>query len=221
MREIDKDKLEVIKEKYKEFAAFLDGITIEEIEKEYSRSVLKEFTNELSNIKVRSISYEISKLIQKKKEEEYPDLLGIHHYPVLKEIDFLPEEKKLELDGFLARFRIGNYLTGLSRIMFSEDLKRFEEFLMEKKVVEEKFYVCCPLCNNGWISKLLSNEEKVKVEALVNDKKNRDKFEMLEEYLQYYCSGCENEPDIERMNVVSFGRKLKVIQERDKSLDNV
>ncbi|WP_088362626.1 hypothetical protein [Bacillus cereus] len=221
MRKIDKDKLEVIKEKYKEFAAFLDRITIEEIEKEYSRSELKEFTDDLSKIKVRSLSYEISKLIQKKKEEEYPELLGIHHYPVLKEIDFLTEKKKLELDGFLARFRVGNYLTGLSRIMFSNDLKRFEEFLIEKKVVEEKFYAFCPLCNSGWISMLLSKEEKELVEALLEDKKSENKYELLGEFLQYYCSECDNEQDIERITVVNFGRKLKVIQERDKTLDKV
>lgn len=221
MSTISKDKLEVIKEKYKEFAAFLDGIAIEEIEKEYSRSDLKELSKELSNINLRSFSYEITKMIQKKKEEEYPELLGIHHYPVLKEIDFLSEEKKLELDKFLARFVVGNELSGLSRLMYSKDLKRFEEFLIEKRIAEVKFYACCPICDSGWISKLLTIEEKKLVETLVEDKKNEDRSEILEMYLQYCCSQCDEEPDFERIDTVNFGRLLKIVQGRDTSLDRV
>ncbi|MED2737060.1 hypothetical protein [Bacillus toyonensis] len=213
--------LEVIKEKYKEFAAFLDGIAIEEIEKECSRSELKDLSKELSNINLRSFSYEITKMIQKKKEEEYPELLGIHHYPVLKEIDFLSEDKKLELDKFLARFVVGNELSGLSRMMYSNDLKRLEEFLIEKGIAEAKFYACCTTCGGGWISKLLTIDEKKLVETLLEDKKNEDRSEMLEGYLEYYCSQCDDEPDIERIDTVNFGRLLKIVQGRDKSLDNV
>lgn len=216
-----KEKLEVIKERYREFATFLDGIAIEEIEKEYSRSELKELSKELSNINLRSFSYEITKMIQKKKEEEYPELLGIHHYPVLKEIDFLSEDKKLELDKFLARFVVGNELSGLSRMMYSKDLKRFEEFLIEKGIAEAKFYAFCPRCHSGWISRLLTLEEMKLVEALLKDKKNEDRSENLEGYLEYCCSQCDEEAEFERIDTVNFGRLLKIVQGRNKSLDNV
>lgn len=77
--------------KHEEFNSFLREINVKDFE-QYDRATLKEFNEELrKHTNFRILSLEISEIIDRKKKEEYPKLLGVHHYPEIKKIDFLSE----------------------------------------------------------------------------------------------------------------------------------
>lgn len=104
-----KRELKEIVDKYKEFKDYLGGINIEIFEK-FSREELKEFSKALyDNESKRYLQGELSDIIDKKKKEEYPELLGVHHYPKLKEIDFLSEEDKIKLDNLFISFGLNSF----------------------------------------------------------------------------------------------------------------
>lgn len=103
-------ELQTIINKYQEFDSFLKGINVEDFKK-YSRAELKEFYEELRKYTFfRSLSLEVSKIMEEKKKEEYPELLEVHHYPDIKEIDFLSEEDRIKLDNYLAGLGFHHYL---------------------------------------------------------------------------------------------------------------
>ena len=214
--------LEKIKEKFIEFSTYLESIDLNDLRKKHTRAELKKLSEDLYSINIRSLAYEIKKIVDEMKKEEFPELLGVHHFPVLKEIDFLTEEKKIELDEHLARFRAGNYLYGLRNVIRDSDkVKMVEQFLLEKGIVEDRYYVLCPVCGTGHISDELNKEEKAKLEEVIRDLNHNEREEKLEKYLQYICMDCETEADIKNLTSLYFKTVYKMMQERDKSLDHV
>jgi len=96
--------LQTIINKYNEFGTYLKEININEF-KQFSREELIEFKNELSSyFSFRYLTSEINDIIEDKKLQEYPELLGVHHYPEIKELDYISEEDKIKLDNFLVEW---------------------------------------------------------------------------------------------------------------------
>lgn len=216
-------KEEILK-KYNELNEFLQGIDIETLQKEYTRSELKELQSAIYGVKLRSLAYEISEVVDKMKKEEYPELLGVHHYPGLKEIDFLSEKQKIELDKYLVKFRKGNYVSNLWRIGNDSKLaKKIEQFLIDKGIVEKVFYVNCSRCSDNYLSKQLTETEKLELDELFKDpSKIEERQDKLEDGTLYeYCDECSYEINFERPSLLQYAELLKLVKERDKSLDNV
>lgn len=131
--------METLIEKYKEFYDYVSNFDMEEVKDKYSRQEIDNFIKDIDGINKRYITSELRKISKEKKEEEYPELLGVHNFPILREIDFLGERKKLELDKYLVMFRLGTYLSeqGLYRIV-GDDVERLVNWLIEKEIVEKE-----------------------------------------------------------------------------------
>lgn len=213
---------EEIKTKYQEFNTYLESIDLQDLRKKHSREELKKLSKELYAIEIRSLAYELSKITEEMKKEEFPQLLGVHRYPVLKEIDFLTEEEKIKLDKHLVMVRKGNYLYGLHNVTRnSEKVKMILKFLLERGVVEESYFALCPRCGSGHISAQLGKNEKEKLDIVMKDKNHSERDEVLEKYLEYVCMDCDSEPNVEHLSELFYKTVHKMMIERDKSLDNV
>lgn len=214
------NELEQILDTYKKFAKYLDAVDLNELRTKFTRREMDNFSLNIYSIKTRNLGYDTSKLVKEWKKEEYPELLGVHSYPVIKEIDFLNENQKLSLDKHLAKMRVGNHLYGLYNVTRdSEKTKLVETFLVEKEIVDEGYYAICPQCNSSHLSGRLNKEEKDKLISLVKDPSYVEREELLEKYLEYNCIDCESCTDMNEMSEIKFKADFTLMLERDKSLD--
>lgn len=211
--------------KYTEFNEFLMSISLDGLRSSFSRQDLNEFKGELYNIKLRSLAYEISDMTEQMKLEEFPELLGVHHYPVLKEITFMTEEEKKKLDEQLIRFRVGDYVSGLWR--YTKKEKELEEFLLEHKVISKRYIVDCN-CEEYWLSDVMSQDEKEKLETIINKENYEDAdYEHYHKMVHSYCDECGDDCDLDYVKQkfknghMRFKEMLRMDMERDSSLDNV
>ncbi|MFF2531609.1 hypothetical protein ACFVS2_22135 [Brevibacillus sp. NPDC058079] len=212
--------------KYIEFKQFLDEINIEDLNS-LTRHELIELQEQLRDVKHRYLSVEIGKIIEAKKVEEFPQILGIHHYPDLKEIDFLSEETKLKLDKHLIHFRVGEHFNSFYKFAQSnERLEKLENFLVEKGIAERFYILLCPHCSQGYLTEPLLKNEFELLEKDIKAIENDEEFEMFEcdGRIDRYCMTCEDYADLtklkdeERFIVKDI---LKMAKERDTTYDHV
>ncbi|MCK2000348.1 hypothetical protein MZM54_02955 [[Brevibacterium] frigoritolerans] len=218
------NELEQILDKYKEFAKYLEKVDLNKLRTKFTRRELDNFSLEIYSIKTRNLGYDTSKLVKEWKNEEYPELLGVHSYPIIKEIDFLTESQKLALDKHLAKMRVGNQLYGLYNVTRdSEKTKLVESFLVDNEIVDEGYYAICPQCKSSHLSGRLNKEEKEELITNVNDQNLVEREEVLEKYLEYNCVDmyCENSTDLTQMTEINFKSDYTLILERDKRLELV
>lgn len=217
------DQRNEIIDQFNAFQQFLDGIDIQDLAK-LSRNELTEFKSKLTEIKLRSFTYELSQLIDKKKVEEYPELLGVHHYPELKEINFMSDAKKLELDKHLAMLRVGNYINRLYSYA-GDNVAMLEAFLMEKGIAEQYFIVLCPHCADGHLSSPMLKATLDNLVDEINMAESDEVFENLEAEgkLESNCSECEDQVDLTILKDRGLQTKkyMKLAKPRDRRLDNV
>jgi len=212
-----------ILQRFEEFKEYLNGIDLESIKQKHTRAELKEFSKQLYNVKVRSLAYEVNQTAEEMKKEEFPQLLGVHRYPIINEMEFLTENQKIELDKFLVMIRKGGYVSGLWKISNkAEVIKKIEQYLIEKGVVEEQFVVNCPNCSGERMSSMMNTEEKAKLEALLSKEPSWERYEELEGLLHYVCNECDTELNLEKIKVQNIKYKtfLKLVMERDTTLDH-
>ncbi|PGM92284.1 hypothetical protein [Bacillus cereus] len=222
------DIREQVLTKYKEFNEFLDSISLDDLRKQFNRHELNEFVSVLYKFKLRSLAYDINQMTKQLKLEEFPQLLGVHRFPILREIDFMTEEKKIEFDKELVRFRVGNYLPYLGR--YTDEIDKLEQFLLENGVIEKKYVVTCPCCGaDEWLSSPLTLEQRNKLDTLLakSEEDYCDAEEEFESIVDCICEECGFSPEYYEMRKyareerVNYKELLKMKMERDKSLDNV
>lgn len=226
-----KINLEEVLQKFEELSSYVAGIDREELKKQFTREELKAFNDKLSDIKSNSLWYDVHKIIDAKKLEEYPELLQVHNFPVLKEIDFMTEEQKIKLDERMSGFRVGESIGGISR--FVSDYRKLEKFLVEKGVAERFYYLQCS-CEEMFLSDELSEEDKVKLEVIMKKEYNgltekwtKEDKEFYDEKVQEYCADCYAASEYHDVNrqlergQLYFKEILKMKMKRDDSLDNV
>lgn len=210
------NKQEIL-EKYMEFNRYLESINLDEFRKKYTRAELNQFEEDLRSIKLRSLSYEIRSITEEMKIQEYPELLGVHHYPILKEITFLSEEEKRKVDEFLIYFKPGrDYVQSLWKVIGVDKEKQLIQFLIDKKIVEERHVVICSICHEKHLSRFLTNNERAELEEMIQRKASYYDFE---KYIEFYCDECIKDWDPNEKLVVET--KIKLVMERDKRLVHV
>jgi len=230
--------LQTIINKYNEFDTYLKEINIEEF-KQYTREELTKFTKELpSYFSFRSLTSEINDIIEEKRLQEYPELLGVHHYPEIKELGCISEEDKIKLDNFLVEWRFNSYLhkythklREISKNWSDEVIDKILKILVLKGILRKyyKMYVCCDyiILDEDKINKYIKSFEiNKKIEEL--SEKEWEEYNKLQQELNYncdYCPDCDNEIEITKemiMETINNPNYLyKIIKERDKSYDNV
>lgn len=226
-----KINLEVILQKFEELRFYVAGIDREELKKQFTREELKVFNEKLSDVKSDSLWYDIHRIIDAKKLEEYPELLQVHNFPALKEIDFMTEEQKIKLDERMSGFRVGEYVGGISR--FVSDYKKLEHFLVDKGIAERVYYLQCS-CEEQFLSDMLSEEDKVKLEEIMKKEYNgliekwtKEDKEFYDKKVQEYCADCYAASEYHDANrqlergQLFFKELLRMKVERDNSLYNV
>lgn len=224
-----------------QFQEYLDSLNIDDFNNT-SRDELKEFRKELPDC-ARDFSYKISKLIDKKKYEDYPELLGVHNFHEIKNMDFLSEEMKIKLDKYIGYMGFGSYVhvhshkfsdlrNEIGHELTGKALKRLVEF----KIIEPYFSIgyCgndeeCNDCDND---NTLS-ETKLKDFLEVVAKFEIDKIEPDDCELEPYvdgkhivrCQWCGEEIEVTKEtleeSLKSTPRHYRIIKERDSSLDFV
>lgn len=222
-----KDILGEVLVRYEEFGKYLEGLDLSRLEETYTRDELKEYGNKINKLRLRSVSVEIGKVEKQMKEKEYPQLLGVHNYPILKEAKFLTENEKLEMDKYMSMFRVGNFLgrSGLMRVVYDKYEKTLE-WLVSKGILETQYYVRCNVCYEDNIGKITEDEKKLFVEAEENYRKTGEYeyYEVMDGLVDGFCMDCDHMLDdmleAHRMKF-QYEELYKIIQGRDTSLDNV
>ncbi|PFU84654.1 hypothetical protein COK91_03120 [Bacillus cereus] len=220
------DIREQILEKYKEFNEFLMSVSIEDLRKQFNRHELNTFKSNLYNTKLRSLAYEISKMTDEMKIEEFPQLLGVHHFPILNEIDFLTEEQKINLDKELVGYRVGNYVSGLWKITRDESKrKQLLKWLLDNGILETKHAALCPYCHSGNVTDIMTTQEKDKLDSMFSDYKkvyDEDLEEKLQDILENVCMECDSFTEVDdlKLEELKYTEYYQMKKERDKSLDN-
>lgn len=224
--------------KYEEFNSFLRGINVKDFE-QYDRATLKEFNEELrKHSNFRILSLEISEIIDRKKKEEYPELLGVHHYPEIKKIDFLSEEDKISLDNYIVSIGCSRYLYKGSNAWYTltkkwnEDIQeKVLQFLVDEGIIKRMYKM--EVCHDS----IILSEEEINNYLKYFDMRKKNKELTDKEWDEYYdlecnldiehcCMDCDNEVEITEADIrelidSSYCHVYKVIKGRDKSLDNV
>lgn len=215
--------LEEIKDNYNCFIDFLNSIDLEKLKEKYDRKTLEKFANDLYKLEIPDIPYQIWKLTEEKKKEEYPKLLGVHHYPELKEINFLTEENKIKLDDYLGNLGVGKYILNLYRFVGqNKNFSKLTKFLLDKGIIEERFLLRCPECDETEISKVLTKEELNEVKEVIENN-NAEKLEEMnyKNIIFFSCMNCEEEINWDNFNENWISTNYILVKERDKSLDNI
>jgi len=231
--------LQTIINKYTEFNTYLKQINIEEF-KQFSREELTDFTKILpSYFSFRYLTSEINDIIDNKKLQEYSELLGVHHYPEIKELNFISEGDKIKLDKFLVEWGFHSYLheytPKLTKIFknWSKEIvniNKILEFLVSKQILERyyKMYICCNyiIMDEKKINRYLRYFELNKKEKLSDSEEAE--FDSLQPILNYsyeYCSECDNEIEITEEIIMDTINKpsylYKIVKERDKTYDKL
>ncbi|HHT7153125.1 hypothetical protein P4I89_08345 [Bacillus cereus] len=219
---------EEIISKYNEFGEFLKTVDISELKQQYTRKELIALSESIRTSDLRSLWHEIYKLTEQLKLEEFPELLGVHRFPILKEIDFMTEEEKIELDKKLVGFNVGHYLPYLGR--YTNEHKKLEQFLLENNVVEKQYVVTCPCCGgNEWLSNTLDTKTKEAFDELLTKEivDDCDDVEAFTTIVDRICDECDFYPELESMRVykaqnqLRYKELLQMNMKRNTSLDNV
>ena len=237
--------LQSIINKYNEFNTYLKEINIKDF-KQFTRDELIQFKKELpSYFSFRYLTSEINDIIEKKKLQEYPELLGVHHYPEIKELTCISEEDKIKLDNFLVEWGLNSYLhehTSKFKELFKywskEITNKVFDFLVDKNILKRyyKLYICCDyiIIDKEKINKYLRYFELNKKlnEISTNEKlfnwdieSEWDKLERELNYFYEYCPECYEEIRIKEELIMETINKpsyfYKVIKERDKTYDKL
>ncbi|MCC0726741.1 hypothetical protein KGF51_10015 [Clostridioides sp. ZZV14-6045] len=96
----------------------------------------KEIKNIYNSIKNKNVSDKVEEIMQIKKGIEYPQINDVHYFSEIKDIDFLSQEEKVELDRFLAEHAI------FRDYSFSFNEKTID-FLISNNIVERVYCLNC------------------------------------------------------------------------------
>lgn len=210
--------------KYREFNEYLMSIDVERLKNEFSRQELNEFKSKLYNTKIRSLAYEISEVTKQMKEEEYPQLLGVHRFPLINEITFLSDKQKIELDKYLVHHNVGDFVYSLWKVVRDEKVrKQLEQWLEEKEVIEKNYAALCPECHDETISKFMNLTDKTTLQTMFTQFKESytdESYDYLSKNLENGCVEC-GFTEFEDFKDLRFKEAYRMKIERDKSLDKV
>src|SRR5699024_11917103 len=132
--------------------------------------------------------------------------------------------EKLELDGYLAMYRVGNYLStqGLYRIVYDKT-EELIEWLINNDIVEKEYLLKCLNCREDNLGKL-TVIERLAFEDNYNEYKKTKEYEYyeaMEKEIQGYCMECDHNLDemIDYNYDLHFEPLYRIVKRRDTSLD--
>ncbi len=219
-----------IKENRKNLDIFVkDSVDLNEVDKKYNYLEAKELINELGRFKYEE---NVKKFLQIKKEREYPEILGVHYFSEIKEITWLSEEDKVELDKLLKS--IYNKSPRYYSWKLAEMDKETLNFLKYKKIIEKRYKFTCHCDYNDECEIVyITEDQKQKFYDYYsfdyNNATNEEREKHDDEWKEngYFDVGCWNDGGYEVCSIEEFEENVsddvgyKVIKEPDMTLDRL
>ena len=169
----------------------------------------------------KNVLIDIKKIALKKKAEIYPEILGVHYYPELKEIDWLSETEKVRLDRLL-----GNRMTKSSQIKELDE--RTIKFLMDRKILEKRYVLECDCGDFDCYERIITEDRLNKFkEYWQKEKSGIETTDEEDEELNYGCImlNCDNENlevcDEDDFKTYLTDIRYKRLKEPDRTLDKL
>lgn len=204
-----------------------DSLDLEEVRKNLDYAKTKElYITLLCRINDKDKLNKLKNIMSNKKEEEYPEILKVHYYPIIKEIDFLSEENKIELDKILKEC----YGSGIQRSLLYSNLdKKVLNFLIENKVLEKEYIFHCNCDDEECYDKVITQDYFDKLKDYWNkEQQGIETTHEEDEQLNYGCfsTDCWNDGNVEISSLDDFNKNLrrvdcKFIQKPDMTLDDI
>lgn len=199
---------------------------------------LDEVKNTLNYTKAKEIYQKVSysmddkdkrilfrKIIEDKKINEYPEILDVHYYAIIKQIDFLNNDEKVNLDiqikeAYNERRNIEGLLNLEPRIL---------DFLIKNKILEKQYIFHCDCNDNECGDKIISQEKFDKLKNYwYKESEGIETTKEEDKEMWYGCfeTGCWNDGSVEIYSLETFNENLRrieydVIQKPDMTLDNI
>lgn len=169
----------------------------------------------------KNVLIDIKKIALKKKAEIYPEILGVHYFPELKEIDWLSETEKVKLDRLLE-----NRLTKSSQIQ--ELGEKTIRFLIDKKILEKRYVLECHCGSFDCYERIITEDRLNKFKQYwKKEESGIETTDKEDEELNYGCImlNCDNE-EIEVCNEIDLDTYLSDtryirIKQPDRTLDKL
>ena len=128
-----KDELVRLANKSKEIEKLLSNLNSNRLEK-MSYSEIRDFYKKVEAFVDKETEIRIMNIKNRKKGEEYPDWLGVHYFPEIKEMTWLTAEEQREIDQTLAHCpnnKIGKFSTEII------------QFLIDKNIISKRYTLAC------------------------------------------------------------------------------
>ena len=174
------------------------------------------------------VEKQFKEILNTKKIAEYPDVLGVHYYPEIKEINFLSEQEKIDLDVLVKN--------AIDRPKFQRKLSDLDmpilEWLISKNIMKKDYTFSCD-CQPSDCSKIyVSEDRKREFYEYHNFDYDSATDEEIEEHEENYEKGyifvsCWNDGDYEVSDIKDFEEKIDkvctctIIKKPDMTLDYI
>lgn len=184
-----REKENELKILYRELKEINDSITGDMLNG-MSYLELKEFSK-LSKFAFSSDKQkEFDLYFKNRREEEFPKLKGVIYFPVIDEIDFISEDKKIALDRFFNKVRKGTYFVPTTNKFFTIGLSRelsgkILDFLYEKGMFERLVKLKCYCGEDAQIIKQSEYDEYIRYLSLTDDEFAELNEEEEEKYFKF------------------------------------
>lgn len=209
--------LRSILEKKKLFFDEMESIEKEDLSR-FSKEELLSFKNSFYNIGSSDLISKVDQTIKEKTEQRYPELLDAHYYPEIKELTFLNQKERLELDKVIALSRKSNAFFKIPTSLAYEHQSDIYKFLLEKEILTQEIQVLCTCDYQYPLTERFDAKLKEQwLEDLKHFKNTKNEIGLLEKYpLAEYCDECGNDyisnlsiNDLEELNIRKTYRKIK------------
>lgn len=207
-----------------------------EVENDLSYSEVSELLNIIDGkIEDNDVLSSLIKIKEKKKEEEYPEILDAHYFPIIKKIN-LPQECRLLLDKNLNR--LSRYVSIIEADIFGKtNIEKSKQeyvlnFLIENNVIEKTYVFHCTCgdtfeCENEYISEE-EKKEFYEYHSFDYDAATDDEIAQHEEDFEkgYINIPCWSDGSVEICDIDDFEKNLRFISYKvkmkpDRSLDKI
>lgn len=203
-----------------------ENINLDDLKK-LSYKEIKVICNEIKNNVSTKTFNEFLNIKKEIKEKEYPEILGVHYYPLINRIDYLTENLKVKIDRYLFNnFRKG-YVYGITTTLNEVDNRLLNDLcnlgLVEKKY---KFRCDCGYCDSGSLTLTESEVNDYKEywdreskDELYDDEGEEVNYGVIDVY-------CENDDGYEITSLEEFNSSKHTVYysikaKPDMTLDNI
>lgn len=222
-----KEEQKRINELYTKLTLISDELDLEEVKTTLNYLEIKDLYNlMLYCFNNKEIESSLHKIMEEKKIKEYPEILGVHYYPIIKDIDSISDEKKIDLDKMI-KDAFSKYNV---RVKLSKQIEpKILDFLIENKVLSKEYVFHCTCDGEDCYDEFVSQERFNKLKEYWSkesegiETSHKEDREMDYGYIEI---GCWNDGSLEIGCLDDFNTHLrkvryKVIQKPDMTLDNI